>query len=154
DPYLAYSGNPTEEDSAYYCFAPPIVEAANRYLTEHGQPAAARDISGATQTMLMNCLCAGYPVVMWATLGFREPCQGNLKWTLTDNTLYTAYNNLHCFVLKGYDGENFSVADPLFGDLTVDYATLMQQYMAVGSHAAVLELHRAEAPWADSRRLV
>ncbi|MEG1176984.1 MAG: C39 family peptidase [Ruthenibacterium sp.] len=154
DPHLAYAGNPLEEERAYYCFAPPIAEAANLYLEKHGQKATAHDITGATKCMLMNCLCAGQPVILWATLGFRDPCLGEMQWTLPNGTLYTAYSNLHCIVLTGYDRDYFYVSDPLFGELTLEHSALLEQYAALGCNAVVLSLSRAEPPRADAARLV
>lgn len=140
DPDVAYAGNPADTWYAYYCFAKPIVQAANDYLTDQGERAAALDISGANEAELVRYIANGTPVLVWATITMHEPYKSGFQWILPDETVYTPFNNLHCMVLTGYDQENFYFADPVYGRRIVERSLFMDRYKKIGSYAVVLKL--------------
>lgn len=82
DPDEVYMGNPHLDDGSpetgYYCFAGPIVQAANAYLAVQGSSCRAYDLTGAEEAELASQLQAGNPVIFWATLHFgdiqHDPC--------------------------------------------------------------------------------
>ena len=82
DPDEVYMGNPHLDDGSpetgYYCFAGPIVQAANAYLAVQGSRCRAYDLTGAEEAELASQLQAGNPVIFWATLHFgdiqHDPC--------------------------------------------------------------------------------
>lgn len=76
DPDEVYMGNPHLDDGSpetgYYCFAGPIVQAANAYLAVQGSSCRAYDLTGAEEAELASQLQAGNPVIFWATLHFGD----------------------------------------------------------------------------------
>ena len=76
DPDEVYMGNPHLDDGSpetgYYCFAGPIVQAANAYLAVQGSSCRACDLTGAEEAELASQLQAGNPVIFWATLHFGD----------------------------------------------------------------------------------
>ena len=73
DPNEAYAGDPFGMSCAFYCFAPPIVEAANAYFADVGAHYVALDATGASIDELIGYLMEGRPVIIWATLHFEPP---------------------------------------------------------------------------------
>lgn len=67
DPDEVYMGNPHLDDGSpetgYYCFAGPIVQAANAYLAVQGSSCRAYDLTGAEEAELASQLQAGNPVI-------------------------------------------------------------------------------------------
>ncbi len=145
DPDQFYMGNPRLDDgtpeTGYYCFAGPIVEAARRWLTDHGagelwQPL---DLTGAEEGELAAQLEQGRPVIFWASLHFQDiqfdPCG---SYPLPGGRKHRVFRQLHCMVLCGMDEENFYVADPLDFNQVVPRGQFMKIYRQLGSRAVVL----------------
>lgn len=143
DPDAVYMGNPHLDDASpetgYYCFAGPVVAAANRYLADHGGGYRAVDLTGAEEADLVEQLVAGRPVIFWATLHFEDvqhdPCGG---YDLPGGRRHEVLHTLHCMVLCGADDECFTVADPLDFNRTVPRAQFMKIYRQLGRRAVVL----------------
>jgi len=149
DPDRFYMGDPHREDddtdprTGYYCFAGPIVEAANRYLSDQSRsekPAyRAVDLTGADETELIRQLEEGRPFIFWASLHFEDiqfdKC-GSYK--LPDGREHRVFHQLHCMVCKGVDEEYFYIADPLDYNERVPRARFMKIYRQLGSRAAAL----------------
>ena len=140
DPDQVYMGNPHLDDGSpetgYYCFAGPIVTAAQRYLADHGGGWRAVDLTGAEEDELVSQLAAGRPVIFWATLHFNDlqhdPCG---SYALPNGRRHKVLHTLHCMVLCGADDENFIVADPLDFNRTVPRGTFMKIYRQLGRRA-------------------
>ena len=135
DPAEAYAGWPEEGYTGFYCFAPPIVQAANSYLSERQSLWQAVDASGADEEELLEWLDTGVPVIVWATLNMDVRLFSNFQWTLPNGEVYYPYSNLHCMVLTGYDDESFTIMDPIEGLVTVDRERFMSRYWSIGEWA-------------------
>lgn len=135
DPYAAYMGDPRGD--GWYCYAPPICNAVNRYLTAHGLQNSyqAVDITGTSFETLRRHLYEGRPVVIWATLRFGTPYHST-RFQLSDGA--KPYSNLHCLVLTGYDETNYYFADPLCEVYTAERETVEKIYTAMGKHAMLI----------------
>lgn len=144
DPDEVYMGNPHLDDGSpetgYYCFAGPIVQAANAYLAVQGSSCRAYDLTGAEEAELASQLQAGNPVIFWATLHFgdiqHDPCG---EYDLPGGRRHKVLHTLHCMVLCGMDGQNFVVADPLDFNRVVPRVQFMKIYRQLGRRAVVIK---------------
>lgn len=137
NPYVAYAGNPREK-SGFFVYAPPVVDAANQFLTEEESSLRAFDLSGSTQEAILQHLIKEGPVVMWVTLDLSAP-RINYSWLLKDTgEPFMAPVNLHAVVLYGFDEENVYVMDPLQGQVIHPIGRFFDSYIALGSHAVGL----------------
>ena len=145
DPNEYYMGNPHLDgdtpDTGYYCFAGPVVTAANRYLADQGASDRFRavDLTGAGEEALIEQLKKGNPFIFWASLHFEDilfdPCGG---YALPDGTWHRVFHHLHCMVCCGVDDENFYIADPLDYNTAVPRDQFMRIYRQLGSRAVVI----------------
>ena len=145
DPDWVYMGDPHRNDGSpqegYYCFAGPIVEAAERWLAAHGASGAytPTDITGAEEAELIAQLAAGQPFIFWASLHFEDigydPCG---SFPLPGGGEHRVFKGLHCMVCCGVDDECFTIADPLDFNRRVPRETFMKIYRQLGSRAVVL----------------
>ena len=144
DPDEVYMGNPHLDDGSpetgYYCFAGPIVQAANAYLAVQGSSCRAYDLTGAEEAELASQLQAGNPVIFWATLHFgdiqHDPCG---EYDLPGGRRHKVLHTLHCMVLCGMDDQNFVVADPLDFNRVVPRVQFMKIYRQLGQRAVVIK---------------
>ena len=144
DPDEVYMGNPHLDDGSpetgYYCFAGPIVQAANAYLAVQGSSCRAYDLTGAEEAELASQLQAGNPVIFWATLHFgdiqHDPCG---EYDLPGGRRHEVLHTLHCMVLCGMDDQNFVVADPLDFNRVVPRVQFMKLYRQLGRRAVVIK---------------
>ena len=125
---------------AFYCFAPPIVEAANAYFADVGAHYVALDATGASIDELIGYLMEGRPVIIWATLHFEPPeYVANFQWITTNGDVIEAYSNLHCLVLTGFDGKDMHLCDPLVGNIIVRLDVFRSCFEDMGSRAVVFD---------------
>lgn len=138
NPYVAYAGNPREK-SGFFSYAPPIIEAANRYLDTVEGKENPIDISGSTREQIIEYLNQGTPVVIWVTLDLSKP-KLDYSWHLTDTGEEKDMPvNLHCVVLNGYVDDNVHVMNPLKGQVQYNADEFFQSYVELGSHALILQ---------------
>ncbi len=140
NPYKAYAGNPRDEKGAFFCYAMPIVKAAQDYLdiVNSNNNSTALDISGSMREDIISYLDEGIPVVIWITLDLEKP-RINYSWHLNDTKEnFDAPVNLHCVVINGYKGNRVHVMDPLKGQVIYDVDSFFESYYALGSHAAIV----------------
>ncbi|MFF2889857.1 C39 family peptidase [Paenibacillus sp. NPDC057967] len=138
NPYKAYAGNPRDQ-IAWFSYAPPIIDAANKVFDEFGGDHTPVDISGSTREEIYAELDRGNPVVIWVTLDLSPP-KITSSWFFSDTgELFKAPVNLHCVVLNGYGpGNRVHVMNPLEGQVTYDADEFFASYDALGTHALVI----------------
>ena len=145
DPDLAYMGNPHLADASpqcgYYCFAGPIVAAADAYLAD--QQAVSRfrpaDLTGAEEDGLVACLQKGCPFLFWASLRFDDICFDPCRsYPLPDGREHRVFHHLHCMVCCGVDDEFFYLADPLDFNSRVPQTQFMKIYRQLGNRAVTI----------------
>jgi len=137
NPYEAFAGDPAHI-TGFFVYAPPIVEAANKYFYEVGGTKKAVDISGSTREEIIQQLDKGRPVVIWVTLDLTPP-RMNYSWYFSETEEeFIAPVNLHAVVLKGYDKSNVYVMDPLVGQVTHNADTFFHSYVDLGMRAVVV----------------
>lgn len=139
DPNKAYAGNP-RDNVAWFSYAPPIIEAANKVFTEFGGDYTPVDLTGSTREQIYEELEQGRPVVIWVTLDLSPPKVTSSWYLNTTGELFKAPVNLHCVVLNGYSASNnrVHVMNPLEGQVTYDADQFFASYDALGTHALVI----------------
>ncbi|MBS4192655.1 C39 family peptidase [Bacillus sp. FJAT-49705] len=138
NPYKAYAGNPRSEKGGFFTYAPPIVEAANKYLAAINADAKPVDISGSTREEIIEQLDKGIPVAVWVTLDLGKP-KLKYSWYFHDSgEKFIAPVNLHTVVLNGYDEKNVHAMNPLKGQVTYDANAFFKSYEELGSHAMIV----------------
>lgn len=143
DPDLVYMGDPHREGegetAGYYCFAGPVVAAADRYLADHGGGWHAADLTGAGVGQLIAQLQKGRPFLFWASLHFQDigfdPCG---SYPLPGGRSHRVFHGLHCMAVKGVDDRCFFLADPLGFNTAVPREQFEKIYRQLGSRAVVL----------------
>ena len=143
DPDLLYMGNPHLDDASpetgYYCFAGPIVTAADRYLSERSSSFRAHDLTGASQEDLEHQLKAGRPFIFWASLHFDDIQYDECgSYPLPGGRSHRVFRQLHCMVCRGETEKEFLIADPLDFNTTVPKEQFMKIYRQLGSRAAAI----------------
>ena len=140
NPYKAFAGNPREQ-SGFFVYAPPIVEAANLYINRVLGAHGAYDVSGSTKEEILQFLDRGNPVVTWVTLDLSKP-KLNYSWYIRDSgEKFMAPINLHAVVLKGYDDKNVYYMDPLRGKVIRDTMEFFLSYYELGKHAVIVDIN-------------
>ncbi|MBS3681890.1 C39 family peptidase [Ornithinibacillus massiliensis] len=138
NPYEYYVGDPREQPGGWYSYAPPIVTAANTYLSEQGSNKKAYNITGSSKEAIIDYLHKGIPVVMWVTLDLSAP-KINSHWYFQDSgEYYAATTNLHVVVLYGKIGDQVHVMDPLQGQVTYNADVFFNSYFEMGKHALIV----------------
>lgn len=139
DEYLSYEEgdmvNGFAGDPYYYgsAFPPVIVDAADAFLEANESPYRALDLTGASFEELAAWVEKGYPVLVWSTMYLGEP---DMTGIMVES--YEWYNNEHCVVLYGLEGETALVSDPLEGLVERDAQEFARIFEACGGMAIVI----------------
>jgi len=137
-PYVAYLGDPKVAEGSYGCYAPVLVDAANRYLADKGSRKRAVDVSGSTREDLFRQVKRGTPVIVWGTTNMASSSV-IAEWELEGET-FQWLENSHCTVLIGYNKTKGTVivADPLRGIIEVDMEKYFARYNDRNSSAVII----------------
>lgn len=113
DPRKAFVGNPRTEENSRGCYAPVLVEAANKYLSAKGSGKTAKDISGGDLEKLFPYIDKGIPVIVWGIMD----CQKSEVVSIgeADGQTLNWVRPEHCMVLVGYSDTEITEADPYYG---------------------------------------
>jgi len=138
-PYEAYLGDPKVAAGSYGCYAPVIVDAANRYFEDKGNTRKrALDVSGSTLEELLDFVKNGTPVMVWGTTNLVES-KITAEWEVNGEIIqWQGYE--HCTVLIGYNRtrETVIVADPLRGIVEFDMEKYYQRYKEQHMNAVII----------------
>lgn len=136
--YEAFIGEPSTSEG-YGCFAPVIVRAANKYLSEQNSFYRAYNLTGAAFEDLYNEINQNHPVIVWTTINMGEP-RYYPKCKLSDGT-YSWIGGEHCLVITGYNKNTNSiyVMDPLKGNVVYDAALFKTRYEQMFLQAVVIK---------------
>ena len=138
-PYEAYLGDPKVAEGSYGCYAPVIVDAANRYFADKGNTRKkALDVSGSTMEDMLNFVKNGTPVIVWGTTNL-VASKVTAEWEINGEIIqWQGYE--HCMVLMGYNGtkETVIVADPLRGIVEFDMVKFYQRYAEQHYNAVII----------------
>jgi len=114
DPRVAFVGDPHRDVGSYGCYAPVILQAVRHALTDAGSRFEGVDMTGLSLDGLCRQIDECRPVILWATIDFKDPYPGD-SWQTPDGKVFTWTNNEHCLVLSGYDGQRYWCHDPWQG---------------------------------------
>lgn len=138
-PYEAYLGDPKVAAGSYGCYAPVIVDAANRYFADKGNTRKkAMDVSGSTMEELLGFVKNGTPVIVWGTTNLVES-KVTAEWEINGELIqWQGYE--HCTVLIGYNltKSTVIVADPLRGIIEFDMDKYYQRYKEQHMNAVII----------------
>lgn len=126
----AYAGDPRSSGGA---LAPALVTTANAYLTSHGAPATARNLTGTSFADVLAKVEAGIPILVWTTSDQAAP-----RYSGEVREGFPWYFNEHCVVLYGIDGDRVLVSDPIDGLIARDAAAFQSLYETCGSMAVAV----------------
>lgn len=138
-PYEAYLGDPKVAQDSYGCYAPVIVDAANRYFADKGNTRKkAMDVSGSNLEELLSFVKNGTPVMVWGTTNLVES-KVTAEWEVNGEIIqWQGYE--HCTVLMGYNRTRGTVivADPLRGIVEFDMDKYYQRYKEQHMNAVII----------------
>lgn len=98
------------------------------------------NLTGLEQSQLKALLEEGTPLVVWITQEYEEPAyRESFTWTLPDSTQYIPYDNLHCVVVVGTEGDAYRVADPIRGWQSVDQEVFWKSFDGMGRRAVTVD---------------
>lgn len=129
--------SPGTYDSVYY--APPIVNMANKYLTNIGSDKRANDVSGTSLEELLEYIENGIPVIIWAT-ETEKPAEDGASWIADNGEEIVCKKGMTVFVMKGYTNENIQLIYHSSG-LVIEYShdLVNDMYQSVYSQAIIIE---------------
>lgn len=139
DYHTAFAGEPRSE-SSYGCYAPAIVNAANKYLIENKSLMRAEQLNGYSLDELLKFTDEGTPVIVWTTLNLWESVYTE-SWSVGKGKSVTWLANEHCMVLVGYTDDEVYAADPEYGKImTYSKSLFNKRYKELFSQAVILKL--------------
>ena len=138
-PYEAYLGDPKVSKDSFGCYAPVIVDAANRYFADKGNTRKkAMDVSGSTLKELLEFVKNGTPVLVWGTTNLVKS-KVTAEWEINGELIqWQGYE--HCTVLMGYNITRGTVivADPLRGIVEFDMQKYYERYVEQNKNAVII----------------
>lgn len=142
----AFWGDPRSSES-FGCFAPVIVDAANKYLEDQNSDKRAIDLTGTEFEELYEELRYGYPVLVWGSMDIDWDIVDVGCWEIDGETVVWPGNE-HCMVLTGFDLENDTVrvCDPLRGIMVYDREAFEYHYIEMERQAIVIRAEEDEIP--------
>lgn len=133
-----FFGDP-RSSGGFGCYAQPIVDAAEKYLTEQNSDYKVYNYSGKEFEELLKEVENGVPVIIWGTIDMERPYY-TYEWII-DGEKVSWIAPEHCFVLIGYDfNRNVAiVCDPLKGVVEYNLITVKKRYNALFSQCVVIK---------------
>ncbi len=138
DPRKAFVGDPRTEENSRGCYAPVLVEAANKYLAAQGSDKTALDISGRELESLFPYIDKQIPVIVWGIMDCQQSEVVNIGEA--DGQPISWVRPEHCMVLIGYDDSHIIEADPYHGTtITYDKEQFRSGYNDLFKQAVVIQ---------------
>ena len=135
NPFYEYIGSPKNR-TGYGCYAPCVVETANKFLERRGSKRRAHDISGSSMYDILGYIWSGVPVVIWGTLGMER--SGVLdSWYFDGERVYW-YELSHCVLITGVKGDSFIICDPMVGKVEYPIEKVEAAYTQIYSQAVAI----------------
>ena len=137
--YEANVGNPRSQYNSYGCYAPVIIDAANRFIQANGGNSLVTDMTGYNTDELYRQVSKGNPVIVWVCEDFEITPSISRIWVVNGKTLYLK-SNMACMVLIGYDytRNTVTLSDPAGGVFSVSMDLFELRFSQMGSQAIVI----------------
>lgn len=139
DPNKAYAGNPANELTGTYAFAPVITKTAKKVAHDYKTDLKVTNLTGASEKNIIEKVQQGIPVMMWVTLDLSKPKKKEGWYIENTNKKPKMYLNLHVVVLTGYEDNKVIVMDPLHGYVSHDATKFFSSFKDMGSQAIAIE---------------
>ena len=127
DPNVMFTGDPKGTLSKYrnYGIYPKgMINFSSKYRP-------VKDISGQGLASIERELSMGNPVIVWASVDFKQP-YGYFNWYTASNKKFTGFVNYHVMLATGYDKNNLYINDPYRGRLTIPKSQVSSVMGATG----------------------
>lgn len=135
DPEEWYVGDATSASGGWYCFEGPILQAG-RDWTESLGGGRMISLTGISREQLEQLVGEGVPVVVWVTQEYAPPAfREDFSWVFPNGETYVPYDNLHCVVLAGIEGDDYRIADPIWGWQNINRDAFWESFDAMGRRA-------------------
>lgn len=129
-----YVGDAASTSAGWYCFEGPILQAGRDWMESQGGRMIS--LTGISQELLEQLVGEGIPVVVWVTQEYAPPVfREDFSWVLPNGETYVPYDNLHCVVLAGMEGNDYRIADPIRGWQNVNRDAFWESFDAMGRRA-------------------
>ena len=122
-----FLGNP-RSSHGFLCNPPVLYSAVEEYFSELNDVSKSPvDLTGTSFEFLLDELAVGNPVVIWLTIGYKEPCERDVNGS-------TYYTPSHTVCLSGYNLEKgvVYINDPIDGYVELDINKAKYLYDKVG----------------------
>ena len=134
--WKAFVGNPRNARS-YGCYAPVVVNTANRYLRAKNSSMRATYYAGKTLEFLTSYTRAGYPVIVWCTIDCRQ-ARDTATWVVNGEKIRWR-SPQHCVVFLGIKNGKAVIADPTYGRIKLyDKELFRRGYTALYEQAVII----------------
>ena len=134
--WKAFVGNPRNARS-YGCYAPVVVNTANRYLRAKNSSMRATYYAGKTLEFLTSYTRAGYPVIVWCTIDCRQ-ARDTATWVVNGEKIRWR-SPQHCVVFLGIKNGKAVIADPTYGRIKLyDKELFRRSYTALYEQAVII----------------
>ncbi len=133
-----FAGNP-ETEASYGCFAPCIVNTAQKFLYDREAARSPVDLTGTDFEELFSFIDHDIPVIIWSTMGLAKP-EYTQSWTTADGEEMNWPTNEHCVVLTAYDinANTVRIHDPVNGIIILNLEAVKERYDELGKNAVVI----------------
>ncbi|MFK4567217.1 C39 family peptidase [Enterococcus sp. UD-01] len=117
NPNDGFNGDPKQSGGFHTIYPKAFTPYAKRYAPN------SKDISGVGTDKFKEELLKGNPIVVWGTYPYLAPPK-------VYSTYYGSWKveNLHVWLITGFDGNTFYVADPIYGKLQASENTVALSY--------------------------
>ena len=133
----AFVGNP-RSNSSHGCYAPVIVNTADKYLKAKNSKLRARNVSGKELEALSAYTNAEVPVMVWGTIDCAKAYVSRI-WNINGQKL-TWLSPEHCMVLVGFKNGKVQIADPIYGTVRqYDREVFRRAYNSLHKQAVILK---------------
>ena len=134
--WKAFPGNPRSW-SSYGCYAPVVVNAANKYLKAKKSSLRATYYKGKTLEALTSYTKAGYPVIVWCTID-NKPAYDTVTWVIDGEKIRWRAPQ-HCVVFLGIKNGKAVIADSTYGKIMLyDKELFRRGYNSLYKQAVVI----------------
>ncbi|EPE62229.1 cell wall binding repeat family protein [Exiguobacterium sp. S17] len=133
DPNVMFTGDPKGTLSKYrnYGIYPKgMINFSSKYRP-------VKDVSGQGLASIERELSLGNPVIVWASVDFKQP-YGYFNWYTASNQKFTGFTNYHVMLATGYDKNNLYINDPYRGRLTIPKTQVSSVMGATGWKALAI----------------
>lgn len=127
DPNVMFTGDPKGKLSKYrnYGIYPKgMINFSSKYRP-------VKDLSGQGLASIERELSLGNPVIVWASVDFKQP-YGHFNWYTASNKKFTGFVNYHVMLATGYDKNNLYINDPYRGRLVIPKSQVSSVMGATG----------------------